>query len=124
MIVTEIPIPAIREVGLLLCGERFEMARLRVDFQEGFAEDEVDVRINGRESLHREGVTTKRMLGLAMTSEVEVPADQTVDVEIELPKKHLSKTISLPPSESVYLGVSVSKGELQFTVSPKAFGYA
>ena len=124
MIVTEVPISAAREFGLLLCGERFEMARLRVDFQEGFADDEVDVRVNGQESLHREGVTTKRMLGLASTSEIEVPADQPVDVEIKLPKKHLSKTISLPPSESIYLGVSVSDGELQFTVSPKAFGYA
>ena len=100
------------------------MATLRVDFQEGFAGDEVDVRINGEESLHRDGVTTKRMLGLASTSEIKVPADKTINVEIELPKKHLSKTISLPASESVYLGVSVRDGELQFTVSPKAFGYA
>jgi hypothetical protein len=124
MISVEVPIPAAREFGLPLRGERSEMAKLRVDFQEGFADDEVEIKINGQESLHREGVTTKRMLGLASSSEIQVPSNQTVDVEIELPKKHLSKSISLPPSESVFLGVSVRDGEIKFTVSQKSFGYA
>lgn len=99
------------------------MSRLRVDLQEGFAGDDVDIRINGRESLHKEGVTTKRMLGLATSSEIEVP-DGPVNVEVEVPTKHLSKTISLESSESSHLGVSIQEGEIKLIVSQKPFGYA
>lgn len=99
------------------------MSRLRVDLQEGFAADDVDIRINGLESLHKEGVTTKRMLGLATSSEIEVP-DGPVNVEIEVPTKRLSKAISLESSESSHLGVSIQDGEIKLTVSRKPFGYA
>lgn len=99
------------------------MSKLRVDFQDGFAADEVDIRINGRNSFHKKGVTTKRMLGLATSSEVEVP-DGPVKVEIKVPTKHLSKTISLESSESAHLGVSIQGGELKFMISQKPFGYA
>ena len=99
------------------------MSRLRVDLQEGFAGDDVDIRINGRESLHKEGVTTKRVLGLATSSEIEVP-DGPVSVEIEVPTKQLSKTISLEGAESSHLGVSIQDGEIKVIVSSKRFGYA
>jgi len=99
------------------------MSKLRIDLQEGFAADDVDIRINGRESLHKEGVTTKRVLGLATSSEIEVP-DGPVNVEIEVPTKQLSKTISLEHAESSHLGVSIQDGEIKVIVSPKRFGYA
>jgi hypothetical protein len=99
------------------------MSKLRVDFQEGFAADEVEIRINGHDSFHKEGVTTRRMLGLATSSEIEVP-DGPVDIEIEVPTRRLSKTISLKSSESAHLGVSIQGGELKLMVSQKPFGYA
>ena len=99
------------------------MSRLRVDLQEGFAGDDVDIKINGRESLHKKGVTTKRALGLATSSEIEVP-DGPVSVEIEVPTKQLSKTISLEGAESSHLGVSIQDGEIKIIVSSKRFGYA
>lgn len=103
--------------------EEVEMPKLRVDFQEGFAADEVDIRINGRDSLNKKGVTTKRMLGLATSSEVEVP-DGPIKVEIEVLTKNLSKTILLNSPDSAHLGVSIQGGEIKFIVSRKPFGYA
>lgn len=100
------------------------MASLRVDLQEGFADDEVTVKINGSESLHRTGVTTKRMLGLATSSEIEVPDDGPVTVKVEIPTRHLSKSLLLSVSDSRHLGVSIQNGEIKFIVSEKAFGYA
>jgi hypothetical protein len=100
------------------------MFRLRVDLQEGFADDEVDLRINGREALHKQGVTTKRMLGLATSAEIEVPEDGPVTVQVEVPTKHLSKSILLSVADSPHLGISILNGEIKFIVSRKAFGYA
>ena len=99
------------------------MTKLRVDLQEGFTGDAVDVSVNGHESLRKEGVTTKRMLGLATSSEIDVP-DGTVTIEIKVPTKNLSKTISLETSASQYLGFSIEDGEIEHIVSKKPFGYA
>ena len=99
------------------------MSILRVDLQEGFANDAIDVRVNGRASLHQEGVTTQGMLGLATSAEIEVP-EGLLSIEIEVPTKSLSKTIRLEPSESPYLGVSIGKGEIEHILSKRPFGYA
>jgi hypothetical protein len=100
------------------------MSRLRIDLQEGFADDEVEIRINGREALHKQGVTTKRMLGLATSVEIEVPEDRPVTVQVEVPTKHLSKSILLSVADSPHLGISILNGEIKLIVSRKAFGYA
>jgi len=99
------------------------MSKLRVDLQEGFTDDEVYLHVNGVPSLRKQGVTTKRFLGLATSSEIEVP-EGTVNIEIKIPTKNLAKTISLNASGSDYLGVSVGDGKIQHIVSQKPFGYA
>jgi hypothetical protein len=99
------------------------MSKLRVDLQEGFTGDAVNVRVNGQEALRKDGVTTKRMLGLATSSEIEIP-EGTVSIEIHVPTQKISKTISLHTSESRYLGVSIRGGELEHIASKKPFGYA
>lgn len=99
------------------------MSKLHVDLQEGFTNDVIQVTVNGRESLHQEGVTTKGMLGLATSSEIEVP-EGTVNIEIKVSTKSLAKTISLETSEFPYLGVSIDDGEIEHIVSRRPFGYA
>jgi hypothetical protein len=98
------------------------MSKLHVDLQEGFTGDAVNVRVNGQESLRKEGVTTKRLLGLATSSEIEVP-DGAITIEISIPTKNLAKTISLEASPSNYLGVSIDKGKIEHIISQKPFGY-
>lgn len=99
------------------------MSKLFVDFQEGFAHDEVQVRVNGQERLKKAGVTTNRLLGIASSEEIEVP-DGRITVDIQIPTKNLSKTISLEISGSEYLGVSIENGRIEHIASQKPFGYA
>ena len=99
------------------------MPKMRLDFQEGFGNDTVEILVNGNVVLQTEGVTTKRMLGLALATEIEVP-DGTLDIEIKIPTKNLSKTISVEASTTPNLGISIHNGEIKIITSERRFGYA
>ena len=99
------------------------MPSMRIDLQEGFNDDVVEVYVNGVKVLEKEGVTTKRMLGLALSSEIEV-TDGDLDVEVRVPTKNLAKTFSVASSNTPNLGISISNGELKSITSKKRFGYA
>ena len=99
------------------------MPSMRIDLQEGFTNDAVEVYVNGAKVLEKEGVTTKRMLGLALSAEIEVP-DGALDVEVKVPTKNLAKTFSVESSDTPNLGISIHNGELKSITSKKRFGYA
>lgn len=99
------------------------MPTLTIDLQEGFEGEEVVIRVAGKEAARRGGVRTKRMLGLADSLEVEVPAG-TASVEIAVPSKNLSKQVDVRPEETPYLGVSLSGGQINLLPYPEPFGYA
>ena len=96
---------------------------MRIDLQEGFSDDVVEIYVNGTKVLEKEGVTTKRMLGLALSSEIEVP-DGALDIEVRVPTKNLAKTFSVASSDTSNLGISIQNGELKSITSKKRFGYA
>ncbi len=96
---------------------------MRIDLQEGFNRDSVEILVNGKSVLRAEGVTTKRMLGLALSSEIEVP-DGTLDIEIKIPTKNLSKKTSVEASTTPNLGISIHNGEIKIITSERRFGYA
>ena len=104
------------------------MAELQVDIQDGFEDDLVVVRVNGKEEFREDGVTTKRLLGgTDFTSDnaprVQVP-EGTVNVEVLVPSKNLSGTISVQASQNTYLGVSIQDGKIHYMEVDKPFGYA
>jgi hypothetical protein len=99
------------------------MPNVQIDLQEGFNNDVVEIYVNGQKVLEREGVTTKRVLGLALSSEIEVP-DGPVDIEIKVSTKNLSKSFSINASDTPNLGISIQKGELKSITSKRRFGYA
>ena len=99
------------------------MPKMRLDLQEGFNNDTVEILVNGQTVLQKEGVTTKLMIGLAVSSEIEAP-DGTLDVEIKVPTKNLSKTISVETSNTPNLGISILNGEIKIITSETRFGYA
>ena len=104
------------------------LAELQIDIQEGFEDDLVIVRVNGTEVFREEGVTTKLLLGATdFTSDnaprVQVP-EGSVDVEVLVPSKNLSRTISVQASQKTYLGVSIQDGKIHFIELDKPFGYA
>lgn len=98
------------------------MVSLVVDLQDGFAGDLVVVRVNGREVFRKEGVQTKLLLGYADSFEIQVP-EGTVNVEVTLPLKNLSKTIVLQVSTKVYLGLSIHDSRIEHVISHQPFGY-
>jgi len=96
---------------------------MRIDLQEGFNSDDVEVYVNGAKVRDWKDVTTKRMLGLAASAELEVP-DGALDIEVKVPTKNLAKTFSVASSDTPNLGISIHNGELKSITSKKRFGYA
>ena len=96
---------------------------MRIDLQEGFTDDDVEIYVNAAKVLEKEGVTTKRMLGLASSAEIDVP-DGAFVIEVKVPTKNLSKTFSVESSDIPNLGISIHNGELKIITSKKRFGYA
>lgn len=98
------------------------MPSLIVALQEGFTHDLVVVRVNGREVYRKEGVKTKLLLGYAESFEVQ-DLKSAVNVEVTLPSRNLSETISLQAPRTVYLGVSITEGRIVHRISHEPFGY-
>lgn len=99
------------------------MPLLHTALQEGFAGDEVVLRIGGREVFHEPRVTTRTQIGLAATNEAQVPAGP-VTVEVSLPGRKLNFTVPLQVTQDIYLGVSVTpEGKIRHVVAHEPFGY-
>jgi hypothetical protein len=100
------------------------MPLLQIDLQEGFTDDAVEIRINGVEHFSRSGVKTRMQIGLATSLEgIEVPQG-TTHIEVTLPQKHLSKTITVPVIGPTYMAVSISRaGQIEYQLSSEPFGY-
>ena len=86
------------------------------------------VRVNGTEEFREEGVTTKPLLGGTDFTSDNAPRVQvsegSVDVEVLVPSKNLSRTISIQASQNTYLGVSIQDGKIHYIKVDKPFGYA
>jgi hypothetical protein len=95
------------------------MRTLTIDLQEGFAGDEVLVRVNGSEVARRSDVRTKRMVGLACSVDVPVP-DGPVTLEVEVPTKGVRGAADVRRS---CVGVSVEGSGVRFIESDEPFGY-
>lgn len=93
---------------------------MRIDLQDGFNNDRVELYVNGVNVFAEKGVTTRRQLGLALSSEVDVPAG-TLELEIKIPTRKLSKTISV---DTPNIGISIRNGAIEIITSGKRFGYA
>lgn len=95
---------------------------LGIDFQDGFADDTVIVKINENEVLRKEHVSTSLLLGLASTFRTEVTSAR-VDVKVEILTKNVERTITLDILGDVYLGVSVTNSIIDYMISEEPFGY-
>ncbi len=95
---------------------------LKIDLQDGFIEDLVIIKVNGREAFHKDGVKTRLMLSYADSVEADVPEDE-LNIEITLPKRNISKNISLKASDPIYLGLSVQDNKISCRLSKTMFYY-
>jgi hypothetical protein len=99
------------------------MARLRIDFQDGFNDDSVVVRVGGQEVYRGDNLRTSRLLGFAHTVSADVPAGRVM-VEVDVPTRDISGTAALQVDDAAYLGVSIAEDGITFHPSGGPFGYA
>ncbi len=99
------------------------MTTLCVALLDGFEGDPVVVKVNGKEAFKQDSVKTKRQIGKAASFEVEVK-DLPTKVEVSLPSKGLSESITLKISGEAYLGVSIVNSKIVHKVSSDPFRYA
>lgn len=96
--------------------DEVEKLPLRIDLQEVFKNDSVCVFVNGEEIYHESDVNTNWSVSLADSVEVLLPKG-TVEVEVQLPLRNLSRTVDFFLSEPTYLGVKVLKDTLDIDIS-------
>lgn len=99
------------------------MSDVHVYLTDGFANDHVVVKVAGRKIFDEEGVTTKKLYGLAkQVGPVPVAQDQ-VRLEIELPEKGLSTVIDADLSKGRHIPISVENGHFAYSLL-KNIGFA
>ena len=93
------------------------MAVLHIALREGFSDDELTLSVDGREVLHRTGVSTRLQIGLAEAVE---PGRRAVTVSA----RGKSESIDVEVEDELYLGISLSRsGTIEHRVSRERFGY-
>ena len=100
-----------------------KMVMLKIDLQDGFINDMVNIRINGEEVFNKHGVKTRFQIGYAESFEVKVEQG-LLNVEVTLPLKNISESAAFEISNDMYLGISVTpENTISIRPSIKAFGY-
>jgi hypothetical protein len=98
------------------------MATLRIDLQDGFQDDDVVVKIDGKERLRQAGVTTKKVLGLAGSVTVDVP-DGKRSIELSVPGRGVTKQVDVDTETTTHVGLSLAGQDVTVLVRDKPFGY-
>ena len=98
------------------------MAKLGIHLQDGFTGEEIVVKVNGEERLRRKDVRTRRVLGLAEHSEIDVD-DGPLSIEVSVPSRGLEKHVNLEASDKVYVGISLAGDDVRVIARKTPFGY-
>ncbi|HEY6258926.1 MAG TPA: hypothetical protein VIY51_24380 [Xanthobacteraceae bacterium] len=99
------------------------MATLHVYLTEGFKDDRVAVSVDGQKVFDESGITTKKLIGLAKQLGPITVAGDTARLEIKLPEKGLSTTISADLSKGNHVPIALEGGELTHSVE-RQIGFA
>jgi hypothetical protein len=103
-------------------GQRTTMALLRIDLQDGFEDDTVVVRTADGEEQRREHVTTVVQVGYAGSIDMIVQPGP-VRLEVSVPSRRLSESITLEVSGDLYLGLSIAGPQITHRLSEEPMGY-
>ena len=92
-------------------------------FQDGFANDDVIVRVNGREVIRESQLKGQDpMLPIAAVRDIELEAT-TGKVNVEIPSRGLSRSFDLDFRESPYVGIAIVGGDIAMRKSSRPFEY-
>ena len=99
------------------------MALLHIALQEGFVEDTVAIRVDGREVYQETNVRTRFQIGYADSIDLNVEGC-TVNIEVAVPSRSLSESFVLMVSAPIYVGVSITPEDtIEYRLSQEPFGY-
>ena len=84
------------------------MPRLNISLQEGFANDAVEISVDGAVVFPRQNVTTRLQIGLAKTHEVEIRSESAT-VTIRLPERGLTREVPIDLRQGTYLQINLSR---------------
>lgn len=99
------------------------LAVLTIDMQDGFKDDRVAVKVNGREVLNRKSVNTKFQIGFAESAAAEI-GEGRASIDILVPSKNLSRSIEVDITGPLFLGISLDPADgIDLRVSTEPFGY-
>jgi hypothetical protein len=96
---------------------------LNIDLQDGFTNDDVQIKVNGRQVYHRDALTTQRLLGLADSTQVAIE-DGAAEVEIAVTSRGISRKQTVQLKGDLHLGVALEGASIRLHQSSKPFGYA
>ena len=97
--------------------------KFSIDFQDGFKDDTIALKIKGKEVLRIEKVSTGLIVSFAHIFETEVEPGK-ISVEITIPTRNLATTRIFDVLTDTHFGVSLVNGEIVFTLpSSESFGY-
>jgi hypothetical protein len=100
------------------------MPTLKIDLQEGFDNDHVVVRVDGRVVYDKPDVRTRTQLGLA--DSIEMDTGPKAEVVVSLPEKGIQGSETVEVADSPNVGVSVDGQAVRFKFPPEGqvmFGY-
>src|SRR5262249_13190925 len=96
------------------------MSTLHIALQDGFAGDDVAIRVDGREVYRKGGVRTDLRISRADGLEVEAGARARVEVEA----RGLTAATDVEPQATPHLGISLTRdGRVQMKPSAEPFAY-
>src|SRR5437763_685119 len=98
------------------------MHPLTIDLQTGFSNDQVILRVAGKEVLRKSDVTTNLAISLAESCRTEVETSPA-EVEILVPSRKLRGEVQLDVTKTPYLGVSIAEGRLELKPSETMLFY-
>ena len=99
------------------------MATLHLYLTDGFKDDRVAVSVDGRKVFDEGGITTRKLVGLAKQLGPITVAGDTAQLEIKLPEKGLSTTISADLSKGSHVPIALDGDQLTHSVQ-KQIGFA
>jgi hypothetical protein len=102
--------------------EALTMPKLRIDLQDGFMNDTVEIWLNNQRVARYEGVSTDLRISLAQSHELELPQGD-YHAEIRLPVRAMSAGMDLPLYQDLYLGVSVNGNRIILRLQTENFIY-
>lgn len=99
------------------------MATLKIDLQAGFDDDDVRVKLDGRDVMARHSVTTDYSIGLAASDEhADVdPGDH--ELEISVPSRSITRRVIITVAGDTYAAVATDGADVTVTTQAEPFRY-